>query len=131
MSIPKDFPRPAIQPGGRAVPGMTILLGLLLLVAAVVIALVSLLTDAGRVSAAHGNAFLFGLEVGVVGMLGLRLVRGDVDRRLALRKLHRLQERLLSETREVTLDRDRLAGELAGELTDRAARAGVGRPVTP
>lgn len=110
---------------------MTILLGLLLLVAAVVLAFVGVLTTAGPFSATGSNAFLFGLEVGVVGMLGLRLVRGDVDRRLALRRLHRLQERLLSDTREVTLDRDRLAGELAGELTDRAARADLDRRVTP
>jgi len=109
---------------------MTILLGLLLLVAAVVIALVGVLTNAAGMPGAHGNTFLFGIEVGVVGMLGLRLVRGDVDRRLALRKLHRLQERLLSDNREVTLDRDRLAAELAGELVERAAHAEADPRVT-
>lgn len=106
---------------------MTILLGLILLAAALVVAVVGVLTSTGGSGAlpgdvtllgvhAHmlpgGNLFLFGIEVGIVGMIGLRLVHGDVGRRLAARQLGRQRLSLRDETRVVTLDRDRLAQEL-------------------
>jgi hypothetical protein len=62
-----------------------------------------------------GNLFLFGIEVGIVGMVGLRLVHGDVGRRLSARRLGRQRTDLMHETSVVTLDRDRLARELLEE----------------
>jgi hypothetical protein len=67
---------------------MTILLGLVLLLTAAVVTLTGTLMDADG-----SQGFLFGVEVGVVGMLGLRLVRGDGGRRAATRRSCRVRRR--------------------------------------
>ena len=91
---------------------MTILLGLILLVTAATVTLVGMVMQAGG-----SQGFLFGVEVGVVGMVGLALVRGDVGRRRALRRLRRVSDRCRSETDEAVRDRDRLVRELRAERT--------------
>jgi hypothetical protein len=116
---------------------VTILLGLVLLFAALAVAVIGAVTSTtgsttvpGDVTilGVHaqvlpgGNLFLFGIEVGIVGMIGLRLIHGDVGRRLATRRLGRQRMSLKEETRAVERDRDRLARELlrqrAGLATD-------------
>jgi hypothetical protein len=87
---------------------MMILLGLIFLVVAVCVALLGL----QGIGLPTGRLFLIGIEVGVVGMVGLRLVRGDIRGRRAARRLRRLHDRSLNEITEVIRDRDRLALEL-------------------
>jgi hypothetical protein len=103
------LPELCAEPCRGAVPGVTILLGLILLCGSLAGVVVGVLTSVAR---PEGNLFVSGVVVGVAGMLGLRLVHGDVGRRLAARRLGRLRTRLLHDTRVVTLDRDRLAEEL-------------------
>ena len=89
---------------------MTILLGLILLFTAAALTLVGTVLHVGGT-----QGFPFGVEVGIVGMIGLGLVRGDVGRRTASRRLRRVSERYQDETSEAVRDRDRLAGELQAE----------------
>jgi hypothetical protein len=100
---------------------MTILLGLVLLITAVVVAVVGTLTQAGG-----SHLFLFGVEVGVVGMVGLGLVRGDVDRRVTSRRLRLVRDRSLRERGEEMRDRDRLVQDCPNSApTTPALRAGA------
>jgi hypothetical protein len=98
---------------------VTILLGLVLLITAVCLAIFGV----QGIGLPTGQPFLFGIEVGVAGMLGLRLVRGDLGRRLASRRLRRLRGRSVREIGEVVRDRDRLVLELR-ELRDRTSSRG-------
>jgi len=57
---------------------MAILLGLILVITALVLTLTGTAMQFGG-----PQGFLFGVEVGVVGMIGMRWVRGEVGERVA------------------------------------------------
>ena len=80
---------------------MKVLIGLVLLVSAVGLAVVGALTHPEG-----PQVFVTGVEVGVVGMLGLRLVRGDVDRRLASHRLRLARDTSRRELAEALRARD-------------------------
>jgi hypothetical protein len=107
---------------------MTFLLGLIMLVTAVA------MVFAGAVMhVSDSRGFLFGVETGIVGMLGLALIRGDVGRRTARRRLRRVSDRYRRETAEALRDRDQNARDLCEECAHLPAHlsAPVGSPGRP
>jgi hypothetical protein len=88
---------------------MTTLLGLVLVVAASCLAVLGV----QGIGPSTGPLFLFGIEVGITAMVGVRLVRGDLGNRLASRRFRRLSELSQRETGELTRERDRLVRELS------------------
>jgi hypothetical protein len=89
---------------------MTTLLGLFLLITSMAVTLTGTLLNAGG-----SQGFLFGVEVGVIGMIGLGLVRSDVGRRTAAHRLRVATDRGRRETGLALQERDRLVRELRDE----------------
>lgn len=116
---------------------MIVIIGLLVLIVAVVVAVAGVSTNGGAthpvgdfgVFGQHisglstGQLFLFGIGVGVVGMLGLSMLLGVFSRRLASRGSRRELTGSRRETTAARADRDRLSQQLDDERTDRG-RAG-------
>jgi hypothetical protein len=126
---------------------MIILLGLLLVIAAAGVATVGVATNSGGAHTSGeafvvfghsftglstGQLFLFGIVVGVVGMLGLALLLGAFNRRLASRGSRRELKGSRREGAALRLDRDRLTQELddARRENPRADAADASRPPT-
>jgi hypothetical protein len=107
---------------------MKFLLGVILLFTAAAVTVAGTLTQAGG-----SQGFLFGVDVGVVGMIGLGFVRGDVGRRTASRRLRQVSDPYRSETSNALPDRDRLLRELhekrAHDPTPSGAASAPHRPL--
>lgn len=106
---------------------MIVIIGLLLLIAAAVVAVLGVATNSGGAhplgdsfalfghhlnGLSTGQLFLFGIAVGVAGMLGLSLVLGPLTRRMASRGLRRELKGSQRETTDLRQDRDQLAQQL-------------------
>ena len=113
---------------------MIVIVGLLILIVAIVVAVAGVTTNSGgshavgdsfgifgqhMSSLSTGQLFLFGIGVGVVGMLGLSMLMGVFSRRLASRGSRRELMGSRRETTAVREDRDRLSQQLDDERTDR------------
>jgi hypothetical protein len=68
-----------------------------------------------------GQLFLYGIVVGVLGMLGLSMLLGAFTRRAASRGSRRELKVSRRETTALRLDRDRLTQQLEDERAERAA----------
>jgi hypothetical protein len=104
-----------------------VIIGLILVLAAAGVATAGVATNTGsahsvgdsfalfglsRADLSTGQLFGFGIVVGVVGMLGLALLFGTFNRRLASRRSRRELKGSRSEGAALRLDRDRLTQEL-------------------
>ena len=67
-----------------------------------------------------GGLFLAGIVVGVVGMLGLGLLLGPINRRLASRRARRALKGSQQESQVLRTDRDRLTQQLDDEHSEQA-----------
>jgi hypothetical protein len=109
---------------------MIVIIGLLVLIAAAVVAVLGVATNSGSahplgdgfaIFGQHltglsiGQLFLCGIIVGIVGMFGLSLLLGPFTRRLASRRSRRDLKGSQRETTDLRQDRDRLAQQLDDE----------------
>ena len=114
---------------------MMVILGLLLLIAAAGVAVAGVATNSGTAhplgdtfvifgqsltGLSTGQLFLYGVVVGVVGMLGLAMLLGTFNRRLASRGSRRALKGSRSESAALRLDRERLSQQLDDERTERS-----------
>lgn len=67
-----------------------------------------------------GQLFLYGIVVGVVGMVGLGLLLGPINRRLASRRSRRALKGSKQESELLRTDRDRLTQQLDDEHSQQA-----------
>ena len=67
-----------------------------------------------------GQLFFYGIIIGVVGMLGLSLLLGAFNRRLASRRSRRALKGSQKEAEALRTDRDRLTQQLDDEHTEQA-----------
>ena len=113
---------------------MIVIIGLLFLIAAAGVAVSGVAANGGS---AHplgdsfvifgqsitglsiGQVFLFGLIVGVVGSLGLAMLFGTFNRRLASRGSRRALKGSQRESEALRLDRERLTQQLDDERSER------------
>jgi len=113
---------------------MIVIIGLLILIAAAGVAVAGVAANSGS---AHplgdsfvifgqsitglsiGQVFLFGIVVGVVGMLGLAVLFGTFNRRLASRGSRRALKGSRRESAALRLDRERLTQQLDDERSER------------
>lgn len=117
-----------------------VIVGLLILLSAVAVGLFGVFANSGSehllgqdfsVLGLHltglttGQLFLFGIIVGVVGMLGLSLLGGVFNKRLASRRARRELKGSQKESQSLRTDRDRLTQQLEDEHT---LHAQVGTP---
>ena len=117
---------------------MIAVIGLLVLVVAVVLAAVGFGANSGldhplgsdfTFAGLHlsglstGQLFLYGVVVGVAGMLGLSMLLGNFSRRLASRGSRRELKGSRARNDELVLERERLTQQLADERADRRAQA--------
>jgi hypothetical protein len=122
---------------------MVVIIGLLVLIVAVVLAVAGVLTNTGSshvlnndfgIFGQHltglpsGQLFLYGIVVGVAGMLGLSLMLGAFNRRAASRGSRRELKGSQRETEVALLDRDRLTQQLDDERAER--QGAVPEPAT-
>jgi len=113
---------------------MIVIIGLLVLVVAVCVAVAGVLGNSGAAhpssdsfaifgqhlgSMSTGQLFLYGIIVGAVAMLGLSMLLGVFNRRLASHGARRQLKGSQRETSEVRADRDRLAQQLQDEQGER------------
>lgn len=113
---------------------MIVIVGLLILIATAAIAVAGVATNSGSAHAlgdsfvvfgqhldglSTGELFLYGIVVGVVGMLGLSMLLGAFTRRQASRRSRRELKESRHETTAVRQDRDRLVQQLDDEHTER------------
>lgn len=113
---------------------MIVIIGLLVLIAAVGVAVAGVATNSGSAhplgdsfvifgqhltGLSTGQLFAFGIGVGVVGMLGLSMLLGAFTRRLASRGSRRELKTSQRETTDLRLDRDRLSLQLDDERNER------------
>ena len=78
-----------------------------------------------------GQLFLYGIIIGVLGMLGLSLLLGVFDKRLASRRARRALKGSQNESQSLRNDRDRLTQQLDDEHTERARMESSDPPGTP
>jgi hypothetical protein len=112
---------------------MIVIIGLLVLIAAAALAVAGVATNSGSahplgdtfvVFGQHlnglstGQLFLYGIVVGIVGMLGLSMLLGAFNRRLASRGSRRELKESRRETAVLRDDRDRLVQRLDDEHTE-------------
>jgi hypothetical protein len=112
---------------------MIVIIGLLVLIAAAALAVAGVATNSGSahplgdtfvVFGQHlnglstGQLFLYGIVVGIVGMLGLSMLLGAFNRRLASRGSRRELKESRRETAVLRDDRDRLVQRLDDERTE-------------
>jgi uncharacterized membrane protein len=115
---------------------MIVIVGLIVLIAAAVVALAGVAANSGSAhplggdfailgqhmnGLSTGQLFLWGIVVGVVGMLGLSLMVRPLTRRLASRGSRRELKGSRRETAVLVLERDRLAQQLDGTGTEPVA----------
>jgi hypothetical protein len=115
---------------------MIVIIGLLVLIAAAVVAVAGVATNSGSAhplgdnfaifgqhlnGLSTGQLFLWGIVVGVVGMLGLSMLLGAFNLRLASRGARRALKGSRRESTALRLDRDRLTQQLDNERTGRRA----------
>jgi len=116
---------------------MIVVIGLLVLIAAAGVAVAGTAANSGG---AHplgdsfvifgqsltgfsvGQVFLFGIVVGVVGMLGLAMLFGTFNRRLASRRSRRALKGSRRESAALRADRERLTQQLDDERSERGRR---------
>lgn len=111
---------------------MIVIIGLLVLAAAVGVAVMGVASNTGHAlgdsfvifgqhlhGLSSGQLFLYGIAVGVVGMLGLSMLLGAFTRRMASRRSRRALRDSQRETAVVREDRDRLVQRIDVERTDR------------
>jgi hypothetical protein len=124
---------------------MIVLVGLLVLVVAVLVAVAGVMTNSGgghQVGGAFtlfgqhvtglstGQLFLYGVVVGVVGMLGLSMLTGAFTRRLASSGARRELRGSRRETTAARADSDRLTRQLDDERAA-LAQARTPTPASP
>jgi len=124
---------------------MIVLVGLLVVIVAVLVAVVAVMTNSGdghQVGGAFtlfgqhltglstGQLFLYGVVVGVVGMLGLSMLTGAFTRRLASSGAQRELRGSRRETTAARADSDRLTRQLDDEHAA-LAQAGTSTPASP
>ena len=78
-----------------------------------------------------GQLFLYGIIIGVLGMLGLSLLLGVFNKRLASRRARRALKGSQKESQSLRTDRDRLTQQLDDELAERARAQSADAPGTP
>lgn len=81
-----------------------------------------------------GQLFLYGIIIGVLGMLGLSLLLGVFTKRMASRRSRRELKGSQKESQALRTDRDRLTQQLDDEHTERARAESSddsGTPVSP
>ena len=119
---------------------MIVILGLLVLVAAVCVAVAGVLGNSGPAhpgdsfalfgqhlgTFSTGQLFLYGIVVGAVAMLGLSMLLGVFTRRLASHGARKQLKGSQQETTDVRADRDRLAQQLQDEQNERVPAAPSG-----
>jgi len=109
---------------------MIVVIGLIVLIAASVVTVAGVLTNSGSNYAlgdnfgifgqhlsgvSTGQLFLGGVLIGVVGMLGLNMLLGVLNRRLASGGMRRQLKLAQREQEVIRTDRDRLTQQLAEE----------------
>ncbi len=114
---------------------MVVLVGLLFLIVSALVTVAAVMTNGGgghpvggafTVFGQHmtglstGQLFLYGVVVGVIGMLGLSMLMGAFTRRLASSGARRELRGSRLETTAARADSDRLARQLDDERTERA-----------
>jgi hypothetical protein len=124
---------------------MIVLVGLVVLIVAVLVAVAGVMTNSGgghpvggafTVFGQHltglstGQLFLYGVVVGVAGMLGLSILTGAFTRRLASSGARRELRGSRRETTAARADSDRLARQLDDEHATRA-EAETSTPASP
>ncbi|MFZ0157825.1 MAG: hypothetical protein WAL50_02255 [Kineosporiaceae bacterium] len=124
---------------------MILIIGLLILIAAAGVAVAGVVANSGSAHAlgesfvifgqsvtglSTGQLFLYGIVVGVVGMLGLAMLLGTFNRRLASRGSRRALKGSRSESAALRLDRERLTQQLDDERTEHS-RVGTPKPTSP
>jgi hypothetical protein len=112
---------------------MIVIIGLLVLLAAVVVGVIAVTTNTGSAhgvgdqfavlghplaGVSTGQLFLYGIVVGVVGMLGLSMLLGTFNRRLASRGSRRELKGSRRESAALRLDRERLTQQLDDERSE-------------
>ncbi|MGB7981392.1 MAG: hypothetical protein WCF36_11445 [Candidatus Nanopelagicales bacterium] len=112
-----------------------VIVGLLILLAAIGVGLSGVLANSGSEhllgqdfsvlglqlsGLTTGQLFLYGIIIGVVGMLGLSLLLGVFNRRLASRRSRRALKGSQKESQALRTDRDRLTQQLDDEHTEQA-----------
>lgn len=122
---------------------MIVIIGLIVLIAAVVVAVAGVATNSGSshplgdnfeifgqhlTSASTGQLFLSGIVIGIVGMLGLNMLLGAFSRRLASGGMRRQLKATQRESEILRVDRDRLTKQLdeerAAKLPNETRRMG-------
>ena len=113
---------------------MIVILGFVVLLAATLVGLVAVATNTGSThtigdqfsllghpltGVSTGRLFLDGIVVGVVGMLGLSILLGTFNRRLASRGARRDLKGSRRESAALRLDRERLTQQLDDQRSDR------------
>jgi hypothetical protein len=123
---------------------MIFLVGLLFLIVAVIVAVAGVMTNSGTghpvgaftvfgqsvTGLSTGQLFLYGVVVGVVGMLGLSILTGAFTRRLASSGARRELRDSRRETTSARADSDRLTRQLDDEHVARA-EAETSTPASP
>jgi membrane protein implicated in regulation of membrane protease activity len=112
-----------------------VIVGLLVLLGAIGVGLSGVLANSGsehllgqdfNVLGLHlsglttGQLFLYGVIIGVVGMLGLSLLLGVFNKRVASRRSRRALKGSQKESQALRTDRDRLTQQLDDEHTEQA-----------
>jgi hypothetical protein len=112
---------------------MIVIIGLLILIAAAGVAVAGVAGNSGSTHSlgdsfvifgqsvtglSAGQLFLYGIVVGVVGMLGLAMLLGTFNRRLASRGSRRALKGSRRESAALLLDRERLTQQLDDERTE-------------
>ena len=113
---------------------MIVIIGLLVLIVAVIVAVAGVTTNSGTAhslgdhfaifgrhltDASTGQLFLYGIVIGIVGMLGLSMLLGAFTRRLASRGSRRELKAARRETEILRSDRDRLSQQLEEDRNSR------------
>ncbi len=112
---------------------MILIIGLLILIGAAGVAVAGVAANSGSAHSlgdsfvifgqsvtglSTGQLFLYGIVVGVVGMLGLAMLLGTFNRRLASRGSRRALKGSRRESAALRLDRERLTQQLEDERTE-------------
>jgi len=112
-----------------------VIVGLLILLAAIGIGLSGVLANSGSEhllgqdfnvlglqlsGLTTGQLFFYGIVIGVVGMLGLSLLLGVFTKRMASRRSRRALKGSQKESQALRTDRDRLTQQLDDEHTEQA-----------
>jgi len=113
---------------------MIVVIGLVVLIVAILVAVVGVMSNTGTTHPlgdtfavfgqpltghSTGELFLYGIVVGVVGMLGLSMLLGTFSRRLASRGSRRELRGSRREAAGLRLDRERLTQQLDDQRSDR------------